>query len=307
MSTQALSKRAKYRAPARAGAGAAPWILLSPAIIVIGIFAAYPLIRSIWMSLNEVSPFNGTLTFVGFDNFVTAVSDPGFVGYLGRTAGWVGGAVLFQLLGGLCLALLVNTKFPLRGVYRGLMMVPWATPSVLVALMWKWLLDPNSGIVNKTLLGLGIVDKPIEFLSSSGTALPTLVMIDVWQGIPLFAVMILAALQSVSGDLKEAAATDGCGPFRVFRYVIWPAILPTILITGLLRIIWTANYVDLILILTGGGPGVSSATLALQSYLTAYRSTKFGPGAAYSVIQALILVIFVILYLRLTAKNEKDR
>jgi ABC-type sugar transport system permease subunit len=109
-------------------------------------------------------------------------------------------------------------------------MIPWATPSVLVALMWKWILDPNNGVLNQWLLGTGIIDAPIEFLSQNSTALPTLIMIDVWQGIPLFAIMILAALQSVSGELKESAQIDGCGPVSVFRHVVLPAILPTILI-----------------------------------------------------------------------------
>lgn len=280
---------------------------MAPAVLLIAVFAGYPLVRSVYMAFTKVSPFTGVMDFVGLTNFQAIIGDPDFLGYLGRTALWVGGCVALQLVAGLILALLVNTKFPLRGVYRGLMMVPWATPSVLVALMWKWLLDPNDGIVNKVLLGAGLVDRPVEFLSDPSTALPTLIVVDVWQGVPLFAVMILAALQGVSGDLKEAAATDGCGPVGTFRHVILPAILPTILITALLRIIWTANYVDLIFILTGGGPGVSSTTLALQSYLTAYKSTDFGQGAAYSVLQAALLVVFVVLYLVLTSKSEEKR
>ncbi|MFV0429018.1 MAG: carbohydrate ABC transporter permease [Arachnia sp.] len=284
-----------------------PYLLLAPAIILILIFAGYPFVRSVWMAFTEVSPFTGAMDFTGLENFRAILSDPHFASYLAQTAFWVVGAVGLQLICGLILALLVNTRFPLRGIYRGLMMVPWATPSVLVALMWKWLLDPNNGIINKLLLGVGIIDQPVAFLSNGATALPTLIVVDVWQGIPLFAVMILAALQAVSGDLKEAAATDGCGPVGVFRHVVLPAILPTILITALLRIIWTANYVDLIFILTGGGPGISSTTIALQSYLTAYKSTDFGQGAAYSVLQAAILVIFVVMYLRLSKKAEEQR
>lgn len=276
---------------------------MAPAVLLIAVFAGYPLVRSIYMAFTKVSPFTGTMDFIGVANFQAIFADPDFAGHLGRTAVWVFGCVALQLVGGLILALLVNTRFPLRGMYRGLMMVPWATPSVLVALMWKWLLDPNNGIINKALLSAGLVERPVEFLSSPGTALPTLIIVDVWQGIPLFAVMILAALQGVSGDLKEAAATDGCGPVGVFRHVI----LPAILITTLLRIIWTANYVDLIFILTGGGPGVSSTTLALQSYLTAYKSTDFGQGAAYSVLQAVLLVVFVVMYLILSSRTEKKR
>src|SRR5699024_6472007 len=221
----------------------APYVLLLPAVVVIGIFAGFPLIRSVWFAFNEISPFSGAAEFVGLQNFVDILTDPSTFPTLGRTATWVLGAVGLQLVFGLFLALLLNNRFPLRGVYRGLIMVPWATPSVLIALMWKWILDPNSGIVNSTLLGMGMIEKPIEFLSTNATALPTLIMIDVWQGVPLFAVMILAALQAVPGELREAAGIDGCGPLRVFRYVVLPVILPTILITVVLRLIWTANYI----------------------------------------------------------------
>jgi multiple sugar transport system permease protein len=282
----------------------APYVLLAPAILLVAVFAGYPLVRSVWFAFYDVSPFAGTLDFVGLQNFVQVLTDPGFWPTLGRTAFWVLGAVFLQLVGGLLLALLLNNRFPLRGIYRGLVMIPWATPSVLVALMWKWILDPNNGLLNEWLLGLGLIDQPVEFLSQNSTALPTLVMVDVWQGIPLFAVMILAALQSVSGELKESAQIDGAGRFSVFRYVVVPAILPTVLITVILRLIWTANYIDLIFILTGGGPGDSSTTLALDSYLTTYKATDFGAGAAIAVIQAAILVVFVVLYLRLTRNKE---
>lgn len=276
-------------------------------MILVTVFAGYPLLRSVWFAFNKISPFSGDLSFVGWDNFAAVFDHPDFAATTGRTGAWVFGAVSLQLFGGLCLALLLNTRFPLRGAYRGLVMVPWATPSVLVALMWKWILDPNNGLINKALLGLGVVDRPVEFLSSDLTALPTLILVDVWQGIPLFAVMILAALQSVSGDLKEAAAVDGCGRVGIFRHVVVPAILPTVLITVVLRLIWTANYVDLIFILTGGGPGTSSTTLALQSYLTTYKATNFGEGASYAVLQAVVLALFVILYLRLTSSKKAAR
>lgn len=283
--------------------GITPLVLLAPAIVLVAVFAGYPLIRSIWFSLNDVSVFTGVLEFIGFENFATVIGSDDFYPTLGRTAVWTFGAVSLQLVGGLCLALMLNNRFPMRGVYRGLIMIPWATPSVLIALMWKWILDPNNGVLNQWLMGAGVIDTPIEFLSQNSTALPTLIMIDVWQGIPLFAIMILAALQSVSGELKESAQIDGCGPVSVFRHVVLPAILPTILITTLLRLIWTSNYVDLIFILTGGGPGTSSTTLALESYLTTYKASDFGAGAAYAVIQALFLAVFIALYVRLTRKD----
>jgi multiple sugar transport system permease protein len=295
---------ARVRRRTRSRSWLEPYLLLAPAVALVTLFAAVPLLRSLWFSLNEISPFTGQADFVGLRNFARILGDEGIGGYLGITVAWVLGAVALQLALGLVMALLLNTRFPLRGVYRGLAMVPWATPSVLVALMWKWILDPNDGVANQALLSAGLVDRPVEFLSSSATALPTLVLIDVWQGVPLFAVMILAALQSVPQELRDSAAVDGCNRWQAFRSVVVPVILPTVLITVVLRLIWTANYVDLIYILTGGGPGEASTTVALQSYLTAYRATNFGQGAAYAVLQALVLSVLVIVYVRLTNRKE---
>lgn len=297
-SRQARAQRASRR-------NLSAYIYLAPAILLVGVFAGYPLVRSVWFAFNEVNPFRGVVGFVGLDNFIDVVTEPSFPTFARNTAVWTFGAVGLQLLVGLVGAHLLNAKFKLRGVYRGLAMIPWATPSVLVALMWIWILDPNHGVLNSFLQNIGLIDRPIAFLSESSTALPTLILVDVWQGVPLFAVMILAALQGVAPELREAASMDGCGPLKTFRHVVLPAILPTIIITTLLRLIWTANYVDLALIMTGGGPGRSSTTLALESYVTAYKATDFGMGASYAVLQAVVLSIFVVMYIRLTAKKEK--
>lgn len=281
-----------------------PFLLMAPALILVGVFAGFPLLRSLWFAFNEANPFQGITAFVGLDNFTAIFRDDEFGTFVRNTALWTFGAVGLQLTFGLLGALLLNTHFPLRGIYRGLAMIPWATPSVLVALMWMWILDPNHGILNKALMGLGVIDSPVALLSQTSTALPTLIVIDVWQGVPLFAVMILAALQAVPPELKEAASMDGAGRLGVFRHVVVPAILPTVLITTVLRLIWTANYIDLPFILTGGGPGTASTTMALQSYVTAYKGGDFGEGAAYAVTQAVVLAVFVVLYVRLTRKAE---
>ncbi len=279
------------------------YLYLAPAILLVGAFAGYPLLRSTWFAFNEVNPFTGVRGFVGLANIgeVLAREDIGLL--VRNTLTWTVGTVLLQLLLGLVAAHLLNSRFPLRGVYRGLAMIPWATPSVLVALMWIWILEPNHGVLNGVLRGLGLVDRPIAFLGDATTALPSLVAVGVWQGVPLFAVMILAALQGVPPELREAASMDGCGRRGVFRHVVLPAILPTILITTLLRLIWTTNYVDLILIMTGGGPGLASTNLTLEAYVTAYKAMDFGTGAAYAVTQAAVLSLLVVLYVRLTGKR----
>lgn len=281
-----------------------PLIYLAPTLALLGIFVAYPVLRSVWLSLNEASILAGITGFVGIDNFASIFTDGLFGHYAWTSIVWTFGAVALQLLFGLCGALLLNGRIPLRGAVRGLAMIPWATPSVLVALIWLWLLDPNHGLINSWLQSVGLIDQPVTWLSSPDTALPTLIAVDVWQGVPFFAVMILAALQGVPQDLRESARMDGCGSRGVFRYVVLPFILPTILITTTLRIIWTSNYVDLAYIMTGGGPAEATTTLPLQSYLTAYKSGDFGQGAAYAVVQAAVLMVFVAMYVRLTGKQE---
>jgi multiple sugar transport system permease protein len=286
-----------------------PTILLfvSPTLILLLVFVAYPFLRAIWLSLTKTTLLGGTVGFLGFDNFVTLFQDPQFGAFVGNSVFWTVGGVSLQLIFGVIGALLLNQKFRLRGTVRGLAMIPWATPSVLVALIWLWLLDPNRGLVNTVLEHLGIMTHPVAWLSDAHTALPTLIVIDAWQGIPFFAVMVLAALQAVPEELKESARTDGCGPLGVFRHVVVPSILPTVLITLVLRLIWTANYIDLAYVLTGGGPGIASTTIPLQSYLTAYKQGQLGSGAAYAVVQAIVLAILVVIYLRLTQTKGVKR
>ena len=171
------------------------------------------------------------------------------------------GGVGLQLVFGVVGALLLNQRFRLRGVVRGLAMIPWATPSVLVALIWMWLLDPNHGLVNAVLMRTGLIHSPVAWFGNPHSALPTLIVVDAWQGIPFFAVMVLAALQAVPEELKESARTDGCGFLRVFWFITVPSILPTVLITLVLRLIWTANYIDLAYVLTGARGRLSAGFL----------------------------------------------
>jgi multiple sugar transport system permease protein len=283
---------------------ATPLIFLSPTLALLLAFVAYPFLRSIWLSFTNSSLLGGTTGLAGIANYGEVFSDPNFASYVGNSAAWTFGGVAVQLVLGTVGALLLNQRFRLRGVVRGLAMIPWATPSVLVALIWLWLLDPNHGLINTFLLDTGIIHTPIAWLSSPQTAMPTLIGIDAWQGIPFFAIMILAALQGVPDELKESARTDGAGAFGVFRHVVLPSILPTILITVVLRLIWTANYVDLAYVLTGGGPGFATTTIPLESYLTAYKSGDLGQGSAYAMIQAVVLAILIAIYLRLTRRRD---
>jgi multiple sugar transport system permease protein len=279
--------------------------MLTPAIAILGGFIIYPAANAIYLALTSTNLLNiSAQKFVGLENFRRILQRPDFWESLRNSAIWTFGNVAFQLVVGMIGALILNAKFRGRGFIRGLVLLPWATPSVLVALMWLWILDPNLGVANHILHALGVTHSPIAFLSDPNTALPTLMGIDIWQGIPFFAVMILAALQGVPGDLLEAARIDGASVWVTYWRVVLPLIMPTVLITVMLRLIWTANYFDLILVLTNGGPANASLTLPLNAYLTAYKGTDLGSGAALGVVQAILLAVLVIVYMRRVRKSE---
>jgi len=277
--------------------------MLAPALVILLGFMIYPAINAVYLSFTSTNLLNlSAQTFIGLDNFAKMVADPVFYTALVNSLWWTFGAVFFQLLFGMIGALVLNQRIKLRGLIRGLVLLPWATPSVLIALMWMWILDPNLGIANRLLEAIGIGVQP--WLSDTTTALPTLIFIDVWFGIPFFVVMILAALQSVPKELVEAAKIDGANAWHTFWRVVLPLILPAVMITTTLRLIWTANFFDLILILTNGGPANTSLTIPLDAYQTAYRGMNFGLGAALAVAQAAVLGILVVLYMRQIRKSD---
>lgn len=282
-----------------------PWLMLAPAILLTTGFVAYPAINALFLSLTDATIFTqGTANFIGFQNFVEVFTSEDFPVALRNSLVWTFGNVGFQLLLGLIGALLLNQRMRARGLARGLVLLPWATPSVLVALMWLWILDPNLGIFNAILSWITGNPVHIAWLANPDTALPTLMAIDIWQGVPFFAVMILAALQGVPSELLEAAKIDGANAWQTFRKVTFPLILPTVLITTILRLIWTSNYFDLALILTGGGPGNSTLTIPLAAYITAYKGSEFGLAAALATVQAALMAVLVVFYIRQVRKSE---
>jgi multiple sugar transport system permease protein len=279
--------------------------LLSPALALLLGIVAYPIARAVWLSFHRLEILQPDLSLnVGFDNYRELLQDPVIRIALQNSIVWVVGVVLFQFLGGLIGALVLNRRFPGQGIVRGLALIPWATPSVLVALMWTWMLDGNYGLINDLLVRLRILSRFQPWLAQPWSALPGVMLADIWQGIPFFAVMLLAALQAIPEDLFEAARIDGASVWRIFRHVTLPLLLPTILITTMLRMIWTANYMDLIMIMTGGGPGYSSLTIPLHAYYTAYKRLDFGYGSTIAIVQVALLAAAIAFYLRQLRRNE---
>ena len=282
-----------------------PYLLVAPAVLIILCVVFVPVINAILMSFQNYDLRRPKeIGFNGVANYMEAFSDPLFWNALWRTLVWVIFGVGFQFLFGFILALLLNKKFKGRGPIRAVSMIPWVTPGVLIGLMWRWMYDGNSGVINDILLKLHLITSKIPFLSQVTTALPSVIVTIIWQGIPFFALMLLAALQGVSTEMYEAADIDGATPWQKLIYVTIPSIKNTIFVTGLLRIIWVANSVDVIFNMTSGGPAYSTQTLSVYIYNQG-NALNLGYASAMALLMTLLLLLVAIPYLKMNFREEK--
>jgi multiple sugar transport system permease protein len=281
-----------------------PYAFLAPALLVTAAVILFPVLQTAWMSLHDFVLFRPhNVPFIWLGNFVRAFNDPVFWTSLWNSLLWVGLSVGFQFLLGLGTALLLNQSFWWRGVARALVVVPWALPSVIIGLMWTWMYDFNLGVINDILLRLGVIDDPVAWLARTDTTLYAVILALVWQGFPFFAVVILAGLQTVPQELYEAAEMDGATAWQKLRFVTLPSIAEVIATALLLRTIWVANSLDVILVMTGGGPGYTTHTLPLYAFLKAYSAMEFGYGAALALILTALLLFAVYAYVRRAARD----
>ena len=280
-----------------------PLALLSPAVLVTLAIVFFPMIQTAWMSLHNYVLFRPkSFDWVGLQNYFNIFQDEVFWISLRHTILWIAITVPAQALLGLATALLLKQKFPWRPLARALIIIPWALPSVVIALMWVWIYDSNYGILNDLLLRVGILETSIPWLANPDTALYAIILTLTWQGFPFFAVMILAGLQSIPQSYYEAASLDGATPWRQFWHITLPGISGVLFTAILLRTIWVANSMDVIFVMTGGGPGYSTYTLPLYSFLEARTNLNFGYGSALAMTFTLMLLGIVILYLKRSAK-----
>jgi multiple sugar transport system permease protein len=272
-----------------------PWLLLAPALVMTVVLVLVPVVETLWLSLHDVILFRPRQRpFVGLANYTKALADPVFWASLAHSLIWVVSAVSLQFLLGFAAALLLNRPFAWRGLARALVVVPWALPGVIIGLIWTWMLDFNLGVINELGQRLGFLSERVAFLAQPTTAMAGVILAVVWQGFPFFTVTLLAGLQAIPAELYESAALDGAGPIARFRHVTLPGLSAVIATALLLRMIWVANSLDLILVMTGGGPGTATQTLPLHAFLTAWSGGNYGAGAALAVILTLLLLGVVI-------------
>ncbi len=280
-----------------------PYLYLSPALIIIALVIITPTLVGIsyaFQSIELLNPFNGG--WIGLTHFKTLFSDRYFFSALANTLDWTLISLFFQFSLGLGLALLLNRKFAGRKLVQALVFLPWAVPTFLSGLTWAWLFNPIIGILPHWMTSLGMLPEPYNILSDPHLAMYGPIVANVWFGIPFFAITLLAALQSVPSDLYEAAGIDGASSWQVFVKITLPFLAPMIAITVLLRTIWIANFADLIIVMTSGGPANSTQTLPSYIFTTAYRRLDFGYASAMAVMLLILLLLYTAILLKMRSK-----
>jgi len=281
---------------------AEPYLYTLPSVLLICIIMLVPLLIGLTYAFHDVrllDPSSGD--FVGLEHFRELNADPAFWNALRNTVTWTAASVTLQFGLGLVLALLLNRLFPGRAVIQLLVFLPWAIPSFLSGLNWAWLFNPVVGPLPYWLKALGVLAAADNLLSHPRHALWGPIIANVWWGIPFFAITLLAALQSIPADIYEAAAIDGAGPWIRFRRITLPFLAPTMAITILLRTVWIANFADLIVIMTKGGPADSTQILASYIFTQAFQRLDFGYASAVATVLLALLLAYAMALMVLRA------
>jgi multiple sugar transport system permease protein len=269
--------------------GGDAWPLVLPALLPVALFSVYPLVQGLYLGFTDARAGRGVVTrFTGFDNFARLISDELFWSSFRIGIVWAVSVTVLQFVAGLGLALLLDQDLRLRWLARTLALVPWAMPPVIIAIMWRLLLNPNHGPL----------PGGVNWLGEFATALPAVIVIGVWAGMPQTTITLLAGLQTVDRSLHEAAAVDGASTWRRFWHVTLPGLRPVIVAITTLDLIWNLNSFALVYVLTAGGPGGQTMLPMLFAYNAAFRYGEFGYASAMGGVLVVLVVGFLLFYLR---------
>jgi multiple sugar transport system permease protein len=305
--SDAAARRAYARAPRRGRVTRLledeRWLaalLLLPTAILLGLFIAYPFVKGVLLAVTD-SRVGVPGKFVGVQNFVALWDDSIFRVAVWNTFVYTFVATVFKLALGLWLALLLNRNFRGKAFTRAFILLPFIIPTVLSTFAWKWMFDPTFSVINWTLYRLGLIDARINWLGDPDLALISVIIVNVWRGVPFFAISLLAGLQTINPELEEAAAIDGARPWRRFWHVTWPLLLPVTMVVVLFSVIQTFADFQLVYVLTGGGPANATQLFATYAYQVGVGTGLLSEGAAISLAMfpvLLVVVIVQLLYIR---------
>lgn len=297
------------RADARRRSGAfgtsAIWFLL-PALLPALALSVYPLLRGIYLGFTDArAGFNLETSFTGLDNYQQMLSDDLFWSSFKIGLVWTLSVTVIQFALAMGLALLLNQRLRGRWLARTLAVVPWGMPPVVVGIMWSLVYRPDAGLLNEFLYRIGLADAGRNWLGEFGTALPAVIVVGVWAGMPVTTVVLLAALQGVPRELHEAGAVDGATAWSRFRHITLPQLRGVIVAITTLNFIWNFNSFDLVYVLTKGGPGGRTMLPALFAYQEAFKYGNYGYAAALGNVMVLIVLVFLLIYLRQQMKENR--
>lgn len=304
-STQAgRNPRPKRRAPGRSQGRMALLLLLPSAVIVFGIIL-YPIIRTTIISFFEVnSAVPVTTPFVGLRNYSNILSNHDFYSTIGRTLYFTVGSTALELVLGMGLALLLNAPVKFRWLFRAIVVLPWALPTVVNGAMWRGVLNAQYGSLNALLTQLHLLHDYRSWLGTPTSALNMLIIADVWKTTPLVAFFLLTGLQSIPPDIYESTRMDGAGPVRTWFYITLPLLVPSISVVLVLRTIDAFKVFDLVYVLTGGGPANGTQTIAYFTYVQAFSDQRFGYGSALAEVIVVCILLLSAVYLRALRRDE---
>ena len=270
--------------------------LLLPTIVLLGLFIAYPFFKGIELSVTDTT-VGVPGKFVGFDNFSKIWNDDIFRLAVWNTCLYTFVTTVFKLALGLWLALLLNRNFRGKAFMRAFILLPFIIPTVLSTFAWKWMFDPTFSVLNYVLWHVGIIHSRINWLGDPNLAMISVIIVNVWRGVPFYAISLLAGLQTISPELHEAAAIDGARAWARFRHVTWPLLLPVTLVIVLFSVIQTFADFQLVYVLTGGGPANATQLFATYAYQLGIGTGLLSQGAAISLAIFPILLLVVIVQL----------
>jgi multiple sugar transport system permease protein len=276
------------------------YYLLLPSLVLILAVVLYPTVWGIGLSFREMrlNRIDLGTGFVGLRHYLDLIDDPIFWLSLKNTVIWVVGCVLGELALGLAAALVLNRDLPLFRFFSVLVLLPWFLPNVVAGHMWALMLDPRLGVINDLLVQAGVLTSYRAWFADPNAALFAVMLVEIWHGFPFFALLLLAGLKAIPPELYEAAEIDGARSWQQFRFVTMPQLRMIIVAVVILRVITLVNSPDILLILTGGGPGRATQVLSLYAFIKANKEFNFGYASAIAVVMFVLLMAFAYLYVR---------
>ncbi|WP_309085694.1 sugar ABC transporter permease [Chelativorans sp.] len=277
---------------------------VAPALLFLAAILGWPLVQALALSMQDVRVIGSPGAFVGTANYERILAAPEFWRAAGLSVVWVVANAVLQTALALSAALVLAEKFPGVRVARTWIIITWIVPTVVVVVIWRWLFSTSGGIINPLLVQSGLIERPVGFFATPWTAMATLIFINSWRWFPFIALMILAGLLRIPGDLYEAARIDGAGTWSRFRYVTWPLLAPTLSVLAVIGTLLSFNVFDVIWLLTAGGPAGGSRTLPVLIYETAFKGYRLSEAATISVLATVFLMVFAVIATRTLEKGE---